>query len=754
MALAQENRILRVATPLGADAFALTAFRGRESLSELFEFELDLVTDADDLDIPSLVGKNVTCEVALGTAEPRFFNGFVRRIRFTGADTLKVRHYRAEIVPWLWFLTLRSDFRVFQEMNVPDIVQKVFTESGFTDFDAGGITGSYPTLEYCVQMGETDFDFVSRLLEEEGIFYFFTFENGRHVLKLADSTAAYSDCSIADLHYTPNKPGRDQVTDWQHGLEYVSGKWSLCDFDFTKPNTRLGTGVDTVLTLPNKAVVERYEYPGRYVEKAHGDDKAKAYMEADEARHDIAGGSGACPAFTPTAKFTLHHQQYATDDGKSFVVTAVEHAATESGFEQKGSSSTSYSDRFTCIPSSVRFRPQRLAPRPIVRGPQTAIVVGPQGEEIHTDKYGRIKVQFHWDRVGKYDDKSSCWIRVAQSTAGKQWGAQVLPRVGQEVVVEFIDGDPDRPLVTGAVYNANTMPSYELPANKTQSGYRSRSSKGGGTSEINEIRFEDKKGSEHIFIHAQKDEHHRVLNDRIEFIGNDEHVEIKKDSKSKIGGERHLTLAGDDFQKLDGNRSEDIGGDRKTKIGGNDGLAVGGDLAQKVTGDHSLKITGAHKLKAKDVHGNADMNLNLKAGMNWAAEAGMNLHIKGGMNVVVEAGMQLTLKAGPGFVVIGPSGVQISGPMVMINSGGAAGAGGGCSPQAPGDPAAPDAPAAPSEPMALTAAADATAASAAAAAAAQAELEFTAIETSASTAQTAAFEAAAENGTPFCEECS
>lgn len=738
------TRLIHVATPAAPEAVFGIAFAGREELSSLFEFRVELGKGTGELAPADLVGTYMAVKIPFDTCDPLVRGGFVKRFAFAGFDDQGLPRYRAELVPWLWFLTKRSNYRIFQQKTVIEIVESVFSDAGYDAFETSGISGSYPAYEYCAQMGETDFEFVSRLLEEEGIFYFFRFEEDRHVLVLGDSKACYQDCAIAELEYVGAEPNPRQVADWEHRYDFVSGRWAHTDYDFKAPTTRLLKQIDTVLPLPNASVFERYEYPGGYTAADHGESKVRARMEAEEAQHDVVDAASGCPALTLGAKFTLVHGRYDADDGSSFVVTAIAHEATEGG---------GYRNRFACVPDSVIVRPLRRTPKPIVRGPQTAFVVGPSSEEIHTDEYGRIKVQFHWDRQGGYDDASSCWIRVAQSSAGKNSGTLILPRVGQEVIVEFLDGDPDRPLVTGALYNANTMPAYELPGQKTQSGWRSRTV-GGETNALNEIRFEDKKDAEHIFIHAQKDEHHRVLNDRKDFVGNDEHRTITNHSKLSVGGDTHAKHTGDVLVELGANESRKITGDRKTKIDGAENLEVGGDLLAKLGGELDLDVGANAKLAtAQDLQVDAGGKVLLKAGQDWAAEGGMNLHLKGGMNVVIEAGTQLTLKAGAGFVVISASGVAISGPQVMINSGGAAGSGSGCSPQAPAAPVAPDAPEEPAAPLEIVAAADAEAATNAAGTSQAAETEWRSVELAPPNQQASALQSASDAGRPFCEVC-
>lgn len=700
------GRLLYIATPLGADVLHLEAFEGGESFSRPFEYRLDMLSAEEAIEPSDIVGKAVAVQLIGADGALSTWHGVVRRFNRGGLHPSGMRAYQAVMVPWTWFLTKRSTCRIFQEKTVVDIVTQVFEDAGFSDFETSGLSGSYPTLTYCVQYQETDFEFVSRLLEEEGITYFFRHEEGRHVLVLADSTSAYSPCEQSSVEYSEGTLKADAVSRWVHGFEYVSGKWSHTDYDFESPRVDLHAETPTVVDLPGVNAHERYQYPGRYVDKSHGEAKTKARIEAEEAGYEIVEGAGACYSFRVGGTFQLASHAFPSEEGQEYAITRIQYQARDDSFVPAGGSGSFYSNSFSCIPKATVYRPDTWTRRPLIHGPQTAVVVGPSGEEIHTDEYGRIKVQFHWDREGQEDETSSCWVRVAQVWAGKKWGFQHIPRIGQEVVVEFLEGDPDRPLVTGSVWNADNMPIHDLPANKTQSGLKTRSTKEGGAEAFNEIRFEDKKDSEHIFIHAQKDEHHRVVNDYHEHVGANWHRHVVGDSFEKTEGDQHVQLVGDLFDKIEGDASHEVLGDEKTKIGGDQHFTVSGDQNTAVTGDQSVEVSGTQKIKAgMGMHRESSMDLNDKAGMNWAAEGGMNAHLKGGMNVVVEAGMQLTLKAGAGFITIGPAGVDISGPMVKINSGGAAGSGNGCSPESPAAPVEPDAPEDPVDPMEKLAAA-------------------------------------------------
>jgi type VI secretion system secreted protein VgrG len=357
-------------------------------------------------------------------------------------------------------------------------------------------------------------------------------------------------------------------------------------------------------------------------------------MEEDEAQYLVLTGTSLARAFASGQQFELTEHR---DMAGKYALVSVHHNISQSPSYVSGTSvDNHYQNSFVCIPSTVPFHPHRVTPKPIVQGPQTAVVTVKSGEEMWLDKYGRVRVQFHWDREGKNDEKTTCWVRVAQIWAGTNWGAHFWPRVGQEVVVDFLEGDPDRPLVTGSVYNATNMPPYDLPGNHTRSGIKSRSTKGGGASDYNEIRLEDKKGDEQVFLHAQKDMDVRVENDSREYVGHDLHLIVKKNQQEEVDGDKSLEVKGDHSEKIGGKMSLDVSSDRHEKVG-----------------------------------------------TNYAVESGQEIHIKGGMKVIIEAGMQLTIKAAGSFVDVGPAGVTIQGTMVNINSGGSAGSGSGVNLKSP-----------------------------------------------------------------------
>jgi type VI secretion system secreted protein VgrG len=432
-----------------------------------------------------------------------------------------------------------------------------------------------------------------------------------------------------------------------------------------------------------------YDYPGDYFEPDQADRHAKMRLEELQSRHEVLQGVTNARGLSVGAVFELKKHPRG-DQNRKYLITDLTLSVDGGDFTSGGGGEEFFNCHFTAIPSSTQYRPVRATPKPVIQGIQTATVVGPSGEEIHTDKYGRVKVQFHWDRYGKSDENSSCWVRVAQASAGKKWGAIYIPRMGQEVVVEFLEGDPDRPLITGSVYNDEQQVPYDLPTEKTKSTLKSNSSKGGVG--FNEIRLEDKKDKEQVFIHAERNMDVRVKNDSMErVIGNrhliagwekdgskggdqremvykNKHLKVHADHVEHIGGNMQLLVGGVDSGE--GNQDVVLKGTRKESIDKDSHLHVKGKRKEKVDGDQSFTVGGDQQEKVGKKH---------------AVDAGQEIHLKAGMKVIIEAGMQLTLKGPGGFVDIGPAGVTISGTMVLINSGGAAGSGSGSSPDAPED---------------------------------------------------------------------
>lgn len=646
----QAKRYLKIQSNLGPDALILTRAAGHERLAAMFEISLEFTAESGDVDLDGLLGTAATVEVRnapearKGDAEfTRHFHGYFAMISFAGFDPRGQARFQATLVPWLWFLTRRADCRIFQEKSVPEIIEEVFRDAGFADFRKD-LRGSYPRREYCVQYRETDFNFVSRLMEHEGIYYFFEHDSNGHKMVLCDDMACHKkDSKHGTLKFIGGADARDSkgvITDWQFAKQVKPGKFAHNDFNFTTPTPDPNLRLLARSTAPNPqkpAPYEIYDNAGGYGDTGEGNRYARLRMEEIIADRDTARARTDLTGIRCGAKFQLKKHPISAQN-REYLITGVEWSAAEGGYGSGGAGASGaggfFDCGFSCIPADATFRPVRATPPPRIDGPQTATVCGPPGEEIYVDKHARVKVQFHWDRYGKADAGSSCWIRVSQPWAGAGFGGIAIPRTGQEVIVEFVEGDPDRPIITGRVYNGVAAPPYDLPGNATRTTIKTNSSKGGGG--FNELRFEDKKGQEQIFIHAERNRDLRVKKDNLEFIGGEEHIMVKKDQFEKIDGDAHLK--------------------------------VGGEQNEQVGESYSLK---------------AGMNIFHKAGMRLAQEAGTEIHLKGGMNVVIEAGMMITLKAGGGFITVGPAGVTISGTPVLINSGGSAGSGAGCSPVAP-----------------------------------------------------------------------
>ncbi len=410
-----------------------------------------------------------------------------------------------QVVPWLWTLTRYADCKIFHNKTVSDIVRQVFDNRGFQDYKFQ-LNGSYSPMEYCVQYRETDFNFVSRLMEQAGIFYFFQHEEGKHTMVIADSSSAHEACpGQKTAGYNLVSGGIDDsdvINSWSIEQELRSGKYTLTDYNFKTPSANLTSSEPSVIQVGGNNKFEIFDFPGDYTSRGDGGAVAKLRMQEEEAAHLVANGSSVCRAFTTGYKFDLE-DHYQASMNASYVLTEIQHVASVGdGYSLgHGEGGDTYSNHFTCIPLDVPFRPARLTPKPFVQGPQTAIVIGKSdysdssgddgagdSEEIWVDKFGRVVVRFPWDRAGA----CSCRVRVSQDWAGQGWGAITIPRVGQEVLVSFLEGDPDRPIITGRVYNADKTVPYNLPDFQTRSTFKTRSSSGGGADNYNELRFEDK----------------------------------------------------------------------------------------------------------------------------------------------------------------------------------------------------------------------------------------------------------------------
>lgn len=627
----QADRFLTIDTPFGPDVVKITAFEGEEALSRLFTYRLELLSEEENLDPNTILGKSVTFSCIRGDGSRRYWNGICKHFSAAGFMQQGLRVYTAEIVPALWFLTRNADCRIFQEKTFLEIIEQVFRDRGLNDYVVYGIRGEHPKRDYCVQYRETDFNFVSRLMEEEGVFYYHRHEQGRHQLVLGDNKIAYDEAVEKDVEFLFGDADWDDIFAWSRGFDYTTGKYAQRDYNYEDPRTDLTARASSLVSLAGNSAYEFFDYPGRYDVKPSGEKFTKVHMEAEETEHEIVQGSSRCRTFTPGAIFGVSNVD--TERGKQYVITWIRHSGSDYTHVagEAAAEPPRYSNSFTCVPSTIDFRPARVTPKAMVHGPQTAVVVGPSGSEIHSDKYCRVKVQFHWDRYGQNNESSSCWVRVAQPWAGQNWGAVFVPRIGHEVVVSFLEGDPDRPLIIGGVYNDVMREPYTLPANQTQSGILTRSSQNGSADNFNELRFEDKKGQEEIYFHAEKDFNRHVENDDTLFVGNDETITIKNNRTETVNdGNETVTIE-------KGNRSI-------TVSKGNDSLDVS-------AGNQSTYA-------AKNITIEAGVKIELKVGSNKITLTQSGIEI---------SGMQVTMKSSSTMTIQAGAIMTVKGMMVKIN---------------------------------------------------------------------------------------
>jgi len=757
----QQNRKVRVTTPVGEDVLFLKAFSGTEEISRPFRFQVEMIAEnRQKVPFDAMLGEKVTIHLLLpDESTEHHLNGVCARFAQAGRDEV-FTVYRAELVPEFQLLARKAQSRIFQRMNVPDILKEVM--KGVTvDWK---IQGTFEKRDYCVQYRETDFNFASRLMEEEGLFYFFRHEDGQHTMVVANSPSAFPDLpGESEVLYEELSGGtRDEnrVWAWERSQEARSTKALLWDHSFELPHKHLEAEapiLDTVqagrdthkLKVKGSQEWEVYDWPGEYAQRFDGvnrtggeqpgelqkvfqDNSRTVEIRMDEEATLAVAARGASNVKHFVAGHKLKLKRHFSSDG-SYVLASVTHRASFGADYRSGKDPLlTYQNVFTCFPAALPFRPKRLTAKPVVQGSQTAVVVGPKGEEIFTDKYGRVKVQFHWDRKGKNDEDSSCWVRVGQLVAGRRWGASFWPRIGQEVIVDFLEGDPDQPIVVGTVYNADQMPPYlgqgPDPKHKNDnkvSGYKSNTTKGGQG--FNEWRFDDTKDKQQVFVHAEKDVDVRVKNDRRENVLNDRHLTVGREEEGqKLGDFRELVVR-DHHTKVRRHEERQVGGNVKVLVGGDEGdgtldvvvkddvktllekdehrhvkgarleavdgdehLAVKGARKEEVEGDDSVAVKGARKEK---VGGKLSLTVGdssyAKVASNHAVETGEEIHLKAGTKLVLEAGSSITMKGPGGFVKVDAMGVTIVGALVKINSGGSADSGCGTKVDAPDAPDAP-----------------------------------------------------------------
>jgi type VI secretion system secreted protein VgrG len=670
----QADRLMQFSSPLGKDVLLIESLEGAEGISRLFEYHVELLATVDTtIDPKSIVGAKVAVAIALNDNQgSRWINGIVASFEQCAGDK-EFNVYQARIVPSMWQLTLSSNCRIFQNKTVMDIAKAVIGEYGLSLSDQ--TEASYKQLEYCTQYSESDFHFVSRILEESGIFYWFEHTDQDNKIMLGDSRSAYQDCPVsASVPYLTSASGEEGVygawvSEFTSTATMVSGKHSTAEYNY-KNYIREDVPAKVSASQFGKNAFDQYLYPAGG--EGYSDDAPDVsnsletlFLEtralAADSIAEVFRGDGNARSFCAGYTFTLTRNPRDAWNRK-YLLTTITHQADQAPPYRAvdDTKRSGYTNQFTAVSSDIVFKPMQTLVKPRIYGPQTAVVVGSGGEEILIDSLGRVKVRFFWDKQNDSSSIIDCtWVRVAQSWAGNGWGAYFWPRVKDEVVIQFLNGDPDNPMITGSVYNGVNTPKYALPDNKTRSGLVTRSSTGGGAANANELRFEDKTGSEQIFLNAEKDMDHRTENDHRRFVG----------------GKDSLTVTNNQLEQIGGDYNREVKGNSIEKIGSNSDLGIGSNLTEQVGANHSL---------------NVGSNQSIQVGSAYSLNANNTVYINAGMNVVIQAGMELSLVGSGGFVTIGPSGVSISGTMVLINSGGAAGSGSAGSTPAPKTPTAPD----------------------------------------------------------------
>lgn len=692
----QENRRLRIETGLGKDELLLSRFHGVEGISQLFQFELDLLSHQATISPQDIVGENVAIILESDDDSPKVINGHVRTFYYAGLEGRGMYRYRAEVVPWLWFLDKTSDCRVFQNQSVKQILESIFNDLGFSDFKFA-LTETHDPLEYCVQYGESDLNFVNRLLESEGIYYYFEHQPKKHILHLCDSNSSYAKLSASSLLHSSGNRLDYYINAWQHRYQYCSGAYAQSDFDFEKFNQSLVTETSSTVKLPNNSVFSRYDYPGNYRDNDKGRALTTLRMQQEEMNFQQVRAASNIHFLEVSKSFSLDSEENEADKGKTFVITEVHHSGSNPSYLDDNDGGQVYANQFCCIPSDVTFRPPSITPKPRMDGVQTAVVVGPSGEEIYTDKYGRIKLQFHWDRYGSKDEKSSCWVRVATQWSGPKWGTIGIPRIGQEVVVTFVNGDPDQPLVIGSVYNSANMPPFPLPAGKTVAGMKSRSTNSDGSA-YNEMSIDDTKDSEQIKVYAQKDYNTTVGHDLNSTTKNNATYNVDVDMASTVGGNKKATVKGNEERTVVGNQQatvegnqtdavhgdvqHDVGGKVKSTVGAtedhevgtaqtlqvgtNQTISVGANQETSVGANQTVEVTGKQQVSALA----QDVSITTSATMS-----ALDVSVTGTTKIALTVAgssisitpMGITLSMGASSVNIGPTGVTLSGPIVKLN---------------------------------------------------------------------------------------
>ncbi|TIX90811.1 type VI secretion system tip protein TssI/VgrG [Rhizobium sp. P44RR-XXIV] len=555
----QAHRNLRVISPLGADQLLPERVSVEEGVSQLFEIHLSVRAKKEAIKPEELIGRLVDVGIEVkqgqdgGDSVRRPFNGLVTHLHEGPPITRGVRSYSMVLRPQMWLLSQRSDCRIWMDKTSVDVVETLFSEHGIPAPDVSGIVSMPPAQHYSVQWNESDLDYLLRRFEEDGLFYWFSHEHGSHRLNVGDSAGSWTGPSAsaegeAKVRLAQGSTDRNHINEWMRTYAYVPGQRTGADWNFETPNMVPANTTPSLVQMPDAMKRELYDYPARISSPSEAERAQKLRMQASEADHNHVFGGSTSRILEAGRRFTPYEEAHPENVYEEHVIVKAIHHAVDQSYETV-TNEPEYRNEFQAVPSRIPMTPHRSTSRPRIKGTQVAIVAGPAGEEIHPDRYGRIKVWFPWDRRAKKDGTDTCWVRVAQSWAGSTWGGQTIPRIGMEVMVAFIDGDPDRPLVTGVVPNPSNGVPYDLPANKTRMVMRSNTHKGTG---YNELAFEDENGKENMFVHAQKDHTTKVLNNQtsrvdanaLHSIGANQSLEVGANMSHQVGGGLNMVVGG------------------------------------------------------------------------------------------------------------------------------------------------------------------------------------------------------------------
>ncbi|CAB3966415.1 MULTISPECIES: type VI secretion system tip protein TssI/VgrG [Burkholderia] len=593
------NRVFTLDSPHGDD-LKFHTLDGSDELGRLFEFRIEALADSHSLSLKDMLGKPVTVRIEQQDLSTRYLNGIVARASLSGRRA--ERHYGYELIvrPWLWLATRRSDCRIFQNKTVPEIVQEVLSTYGFPI--ENHLAESYVPRDYCVQYNETDAAFVSRLMEFEGIYFWFRHAEDTHTLMLGDAMSSHT---VLPGYETIPYIARDRtaiadeehIDGWLPAQEVSVGRHQTTDYDYTKPRADLSSQKVDPRGHDHDSFAS-FEWPGGYRDDAPGAHYSRVRLEEQQAEHERASADTDVRGVAPGYLFTLEHCPRA-DQNREYLIVRCQYRFQENAYaSDQGAEAVVHQTMMLVQPSSLPYRSPRDTPRPRTNGPQTATVVGPPGEEIWTDQYGRVKLQFRWDRYGQSNQDSSCWVRVSSPWAGGGFGGVQIPRVGDEVVVDFLNGDPDEPIVTGRVYNGEKMPPWGLPGSATQSGLLSRSSPGGTTDHANAFRFEDKKGAEQLWMHAERnfdaeteaDHTLSVGNNHTHTVGNDETMQVKNNRQRSVGQNETVNIGQNRVAQIGANETHGVVGNRTRTVGQNETVTIAANRDATIGGGHTETV--------------------------------------------------------------------------------------------------------------------------------------------------------------------